>query len=820
MKRYTWIATIIGLALCGQPKPASAVDGNQVTEILQPFVQAHCVRCHGPDTQNAERRFDSLPPAIASDNVLVDYQDILDQLNLGQMPPEDEPQPSDAQRRLVVELLTSEIAQYHAATSGHERTGVLRRMNAREYKNTVSDLFQLNLTMFDPTLRFPKDQTLEHLDNVGSVLATSGFLLQRYLDAADAVVEKILAERSRPQTQTWTFSDNLHQQSEIDQVHRRTSRFEYLTLYDVRGADKHEGAYAPIHAFSEGVPHDGFYELRFEAEAVNRLHPYEDTFLGIDQSEALRLGIVAGNQAAGPLHKPQPIEPMLAQLDLADEKQWYTQRVWLDKGFTPRFTFENGLMDARSLWSRLIRRYPEDFAVGLKGIVDIRRAAITDGKLPQIRIYEIQIRGPLVEAWPSTQQQALLGNDANEILVSEQFSSPNALRAQLEQVARRAFRRPPTNDEIHRLTDLVATRQQAGRSELQAFGDAVKAILSSPHFIFLKPESQNSDYQLATKLSYFLWSSTPDAHLLQLAESAELSNPETFDAQVARMLDHDSAQNFVQDFVGSWLNLRSLGATPPDRDRFREFYHYDLGEAMHQETELYFMHLLRENLSADAFLDSDFTFVNKRLAQHYGIAFTGPNVFQKVALSDRRRGGLLGQASVLTVSANGIDTSPVVRGVWVLENLLGTPPAPPPPDVEPLDPDTRGATTIRDQLRKHREVASCNDCHRKIDPMGFALENFNPIGGWRDAYGRNLPIDASATLPGGREYQDIVGFKSHLLDEKPLFYRALVRKLLAYAHGRPMGPRDGPLVTAITDRMHEPEFGMRDVVQAVARSLK
>jgi hypothetical protein len=310
----------------------------------------------------------------------------------------------------------------------------------------------------------------------------------------------------------------------------------------------------------------------------------------------------------------------------------------------------------------------------------------------------------------------------------------------------------------------------------------------------------------------------PDQELLDLAASRQLLKPRILEAQVERMLKSRQSDAFVQGFLDSWLTLRELGSTPPDRSAFRAFYHYDLDSAMRKETQLFTRHLIDENLSIVHFLDSDFTFVNKRLAELYNLDPPKQKGFQRIALSDRRRGGLLGQASVLTVTANGIDTSPVVRGVWLLENILGTPPTPPPPDVEPLDPDIRGAKTIRDQLKKHREVAACFDCHRKIDPLGFALENFDPIGGWRETYGRRTKIDASGELPSGKSFRNIEGLKTILLEHKHEFARALTEKLLAYGIGRQIQPADRPHIDSINSELEKQGYGFRYLIKRVVVS--
>ncbi len=288
------------------------------------------------------------------------------------------------------------------------------------------------------------------------------------------------------------------------------------------------------------------------------------------------------------------------------------------------------------------------------------------------------------------------------------------------------------------------------------------------------------------------------------------------------MLQDSKSEAFVRDFLDTWLTLRELGASPPDRDKFGSFYQYDLGTAMRAETQLFTRHVLNENLPIANFIDADFTFVNKPLARHYGLSlpYDEPwgSQFRQVTLNDDRRGGLLGQASVLTVTANGVDTSPVVRGIWLLENILGTPPSPPPPDVEPLDPDVRGAVSIRDQLEKHRNVPSCYDCHRKIDPPGFALESFDAIGAWREKYSNKASIDASGELANGKKFADVSGFKQILLDQQDQFARALVEKLLAYSVGRLLDPLDRPHTDAILAATKPDGYRFRDIVHQVVQS--
>jgi len=820
--KYVKTLSIV-LAVLGVTQSAMADNvSKSFQEVVAPFLGHYCVVCHGSKKQKGDRRFDRISGKIVNNNSLVDLQDILDQLNLSEMPPEAARQPTVAERRAVILWLTQTIEDYHRTQEVRPQSAVLRRLNSREYRNSIRDLLHLNMKIFDPTITFPRDQLTEHLDTIGDTLVTSGALLQQYLNAAEVVVSKTVFPLEKPTVEKWTFRDGFHQQPEIDQVHRKSNGFRYMTLYDVVGADKPEGAYGPIHAFAEGVPHDGYYRIKLKAEALNRRHDYPVEFLGTDPDEPLRLGVVAGNKDAGTLHLMQPIEPLLAEIELADEQKWYTVRVWLDAGFTPRFTFRNGLMDVRSLWGKLAREYGDRFPKRkTKGIVDNRINGIIHGNLPQIRIYEIEIEGPFYDEWPTSGQRAVFGDDFNGTVDAETLAETN-VRQRLTEFASLAYRRPATEGEIDRILAVVNSRAAAGRTQLEAYCDGLTAILCSPGFLYLESAEEGGDlsmHALASRLSYFLWSSMPDRELRKLAMDGDQVGSVMLAKQVDRMLADEQSGQFIEGFLNSWLTMRDLGATPPDRTAFRSFYHYDLDSAMRQETRLFVRELIDHNLSIGNFLDSDFTFLNKRLADHYGIDVSfGGSDFQKVSLTDRRRGGLLGQASVLTVTANGIDTSPVVRGVWLLENILGTPPSSPPPDVEPIDPDVRGATTIRDQLVKHRSVASCNECHRKIDPLGFALENFDPVGRWRTSYGRDKKINASGLLSTGQKFKDVIDFKRLLLARKELFARALTTKLLAYSLGRHVSLSDRPHVDRIVAELDRRGNGFRDLIKLVATS--
>jgi hypothetical protein len=386
----------------------------------------------------------------------------------------------------------------------------------------------------------------------------------------------------------------------------------------------------------------------------------------------------------------------------------------------------------------------------------------------------------------------------------------------LEAFAEKAFRRAPLEGELAPIQRLVAGKLDEGVEPLHALQLGCQAILCSPGFLYLNlGEGELNEVAMASRLSYFLWSSPPDLALLKLAATGKLRSD--LSAQVTRMLADSRSDRFVRHFVRRWLDLDNIGTMPPSED-FLEYYRDNLETAMRKETETFFRHVLDNNLSLREFLDADYSFLNRELALHYGVEGVQGNELQRVSLKGSRRGGLLGHGAFLTASANGVDTSPVVRGIYVLEKLLGYTPPPPPPDVPAIEPDIRGAVTIREQLVKHRESATCAECHRKIDPLGFALENFDAIGGWRDKYEEKTPIDSAGKLPGGNLFRTVPEFRKLLVDRQDQFNRCLTEKLMTYALGRELEVGDRPSVDEILTELDGKKGGLRELIRLVILS--
>ena len=426
----------------------------------------------------------------------------------------------------------------------------------------------------------------------------------------------------------------------------------------------------------------------------------------------------------------------------------------------------------------------------------------------------------MVEQWPPPGQQAILGGKP---------FTPERTREILETFISRAYRRPVNAEDVDRLMAVVDKRRQEGRAPFEAMKDGLKSALCSPAFLYHAEPANDADggrklsaHALASRLSYFLWSTMPDAELARAAQTGDLLKQDVLLAQTRRLLASPRSEAFVTSFLDSWLSLRNLGDMAPDRGDFPDYYTQSLQPAMKRETQLFTRDLIDRNESIVRFLDADYTFANRPLARLYGMedavpAATG-HEFHRIKFTTPQRGGLLGQGSVLTVSANGVETSPVTRGVWLLENILGTPPAPPPDNVPPIDPDIRGATSMREILTKHRDNPACFECHRKIDPLGFALENFDPIGAWRTKYPKGAAIDTSGELPGGQKFQDVAGLKEVLVARKDQFARMLTERVLSYACGRRTEPLDRPAVGRIVKKLQHDSYGLRTLIEQVVLS--
>jgi hypothetical protein len=433
-------------------------------------------------------------------------------------------------------------------------------------------------------------------------------------------------------------------------------------------------------------------------------------------------------------------------------------------------------------------------------------------KGPVLRVWEIQVDGPHIEEWPPVGHEVLYGK------LSPQDLSSKIIGESLISFAKLAFRRPPLEGELEPILDMVQYKLKEGLPPLESLQLGFQTILSAPGFLYLNEGEGGLDgFSLASRLSYFLWSSMPDAELFELAEQGKLKDTDVLRGQVERMLADPKSKRLTSNFLRVWLELDNIGKMPPSRE-FVSFYRDNLESAMRKETELFFENVLRKNLPPRELLAANYSFINRELAEHYGISGVEGNEFRKVSFSGSERGGILGHGSFLTASANGVDTSPVVRGIYVMNKLLNYTPPPPPDDVPEIEPDVTGATTLREKLVKHRADASCAQCHKKIDPPGFALENYDAIGAWRENYDRKLEVDASGKLPNGKTFSSPNQFRNLVIEEKETFTRCLTKKLLTYGIGRKINSGDREAVNQIVEKMNQSEKGMKDLIKMIVLS--
>jgi hypothetical protein len=846
-------------------------------KLVQQFLGKYCSECHDADVQKGDRNFDKFALPLKTMPELLDARDIIEQLTLREMPPKKADQPSNDERLAMIRVLRDgTLAAQSKIQSSGSRT-VLRRLSSREYENTLAVLFGRRVDTLGLTADFPKEKTMQHMDTIGKSLVTSGFLVDQYFQSANRVVEARLGKPVMEPKQ-WHFDKHFVQYEELQGPHKEVFNFRYLNIYEQPNTDTRQGSYGHIEDFLKGVPVAGLYDLEVEAQAMHRDTHYDPKIFGIDFSEPFILGVVPGDITKGHIHYPQPIEPLLASTTVPDDKPTPLKfRVWLEAGQTPRFIFPNGPYESRASVITVNQRYKDEFQGKTKSADVSRSVLLREGKLPHIRISDIKINGPVTEKNGSAEEVAVFGKEG--------FQAERALD-QLNAFAEKAYRRPLTDEDRKPIRTMYEKRIAEKAEPRQAALDTLKLILCSPSFLYFSEITDESEkklkpYDLATRLSYALWAMPPDDALLASAKSGKLTQDAELKKQIQRMLDDERLGGFVNGFLDSWLNLRDLGSQPPPRETNRAYYAEDLPDSMKTEARLFFRDLLKSNGSVAQFIDADHTFVDKKLAKLYDLPEKDKlrlaDGFKKVSLKgDNHRGGLLGMAAVLTVSANGVETSPVTRGVWVTENILGVPP-PPPPDVVPaIDTDVTGTKTIRDRLAKHRADPVCAECHRRIDPFGFSLESFDAVGRWRVNYAKpgnsasaapknakapepkndqppaakeikapepktNQPtdpkagkppgpnsgkaptpgnakpsapkVDPSGELPSGETYEDFASFKKLIGDTRQdLFTRHLIRQFLTYSTGRRMEFADQIVIDQLQEKLKKQGLGLRTLM--------
>jgi len=774
------------------------------------FLTANCLKCHGPEKQKGDFRVDKLEWPIASAARAEEWRVIAERVAAGEMPPKKDATPPPA-KDIASALAAINTELSRAAVAFKDQIGsdgAFRRLNRMQYQNTINDLLG---THSELATMLPRDATGRFgFDRIGSALHMSGEQIQNYMAVAEYA---LLSAMPRPEDLA---------KPELKKI------VGIPKLIAFNGEKKKDEPRKDLKAMPDGgfVSFKGAIEYtNLKTSTVGRYHYKLRVAHGAYQSpDHTVYARIASGETTLAFLESKPGAPVVSEFE-----------IWLSGG-----------------------------NISVAPLLDIPhrppfRRDWSDYTGAGLLVQSIELEGPFIDEWPprgrvllfgdlplkekggsgrSFADKAPQGKDNKSVGASSANPAADANKL-LTAFLPKAFRRPVTPEEVAKFTKIVTEHMaKSGKDSKNAFHDAMilayTIALSSPDFLFLQePKGKLNDYAIACRLSYFLTGSMPDDALFAAAKEGKLKNPEGRLAEARRLLDAPSAQFFIRDFVDQWLDLRDIDATLPDQKMYPEFDPV-IKDAMVQETRLFFAEILKNDLSIANFVDSDWTFLNSRLASHYGISGVEGVEMRKVTLpKDCLRGGVLTQASVLKVTANGSVTSPVKRGKWILEQLIGRPPPPPPPNVAAIESDVRGTTTIREQLAKHRQDVSCNSCHVSLDPHGFALESFDVIGGFRTKYrvmgkvGTSVPkaeyklgpdVQAADVLPDGRSFKTVSEYKKLLLTDSEQIARALTEKMLVYALGRDFTFADHQTIREIVADLKKKNYGLRTLVMDVVQS--
>lgn len=833
------------LALVSAP-PASAADKGR-----EAFLDQYCIECHDADTKKGNLDLTSLKFDLKNPKPFAEWVKVHDRVRDGEMPPKKKKtQPAQEEvKTFLKDLAQPMVAADQERTTKEGRT-TWRRMNRLEYENTLRDL--LSAPWLQIKDKLPEDGEASRFNKIGDALDVSHVQMARYLGAADYALREVMASQlSRPESKTkryYTRSDSsLVRRMKFSEFNRSPERATFPVLGtqaqpDVRAgtAPPTVGAKDPKVREQEAIgtvassyepielkftvfkaPMSGHYKLRFSGYSV---------WVGPGPAKSWwrpNLDVVSKGRRPEPVTIYSELPPrqlrLLGSFDFGVEPTVQEIDTYLLKGELIRY-------DA----VRLFRSRPPAFHNPL---------ATHEGQ-PGLAMQWMEVQGPILESWPLPGHRVLFDDlpvfrkDKNakvEVISKNPADAERLLRRFMQ----RAYREPFADQDVQRFLRVIEAARKAGSDFADSMIAGYTAVLCSPKFVCLEEKPGRLDNAaVATRLSCFLWNSAPDDEL----RAADLSKPEVLRAQTERLLADARARRFVDAFLDYWLDLRKANATSPDATLYPDYYLDDLlVESATQETQLFFAELLKNNLPARHLVASDFAMLNERLAAHYGLPAVDGVKLQRISLpKDSPRGGLMTQASVLKVTANGTTTSPVQRGAWIMERLLGKPPPPPPASVPAIEPDTRGAHTIREQLAAHRKLETCAACHAKIDPAGFALESFDVMGGWRDTYralgeggtpppgyGKNgqpftfhpaQPVDASGTLPDGRNFKDIRELKKLLLADEDQIARNLLRQLVTYATGAPVQFGDRPAIEQMLAATKAEGHGVKSLIHQIVQS--
>ncbi len=770
-----------------RPAQAPRVPAGPVA--FKEMLDRYCVGCH-----NQRLALPAGAPLVLDTANLADpgadaatWERVVRKLGVGAMPPQGSPTPGHAELSRFRDAIIAEL-DAAAARRNNPGTKVLHRLNRTEYANAVHDLLGVTVDVAD---LLPSDGGEFGFDNIATALTTSPLLLERYLTAGLRIAELAVGDaHAEPGTATFTISTVVTQDKHVEGLPLGT-----------------RGGMLVRHVF----PADGEYVF-----SGRLLKTVAEGLVGVEGHETPHLFIVTvdGRKVfEAPIGGKADHEKAKANTPVAREEfdeRMTSPRVRVTAGpHDVGFTFVERPAQEQNAWKPSLRASQE--AHNPSGQPRLRNGII-EGPYNPTGISASPSRERLFVCTPRTA--------AEEPACAERI---------LSTVARRAFRRPVTKADLAPPLAIYDGERKAGGDFDAGIRAGLARILTSPSFLFRSEQDQSnlragtahriSELELASRLSFFLWSSIPDDELLNLAIAGRLRAPGVLDGQVRRMIADSRADAMMTAFTGQWLQLRNLDKVTPDLLMFPDFDD-NVRQALRRETELLFASIVRENRSALALLDADYTFLNERLARHYGIRGVYGSRFRRVPIEDPNRRGLLGHGSILAMTAVATRTSPVLRGKYIISNLMNTPPLPPPavvPDLEESAHKDR-PSTVREQLERHRANPTCASCHRNIDPVGFALENFDAVGQWRTETREGLPIDTAGVLADGTKVDGPAALRRALLDRPDVFVGTVTEKMLIYALGRGLEPVDMPVVRAIVGNAAKHDYALQSIVLGIVNS--
>lgn len=759
-----WLTAVLAVALMVTGRDADAIDwtkrDKEFQEMIQPILKKVCLDCHAgaeADGGLVLSHFQSAKSVLKEKST---WDRVIQRVELGDMPPKDAEPMTDADRKKLIDWLKSTMTDFDCGKTPNPGSVTIRRLNRQEYRNTIRALFKYD---YEPAAGFPGDDVGYGFDNIGDVLTLPPLLMEKYLTAAEEISKAvIMAPEPGPSFEAIRKPSQLTASSGGKGDATRFTFYSNGTI-----------------TFDEVVPWRGNYTLEMGMSGTAAMGEYPKLTVSVDDKK---------------------VKDIVVQTEAAESPITFTVPLRLKAG---KRKFELNFGNDKYIEGK-------------------------DGKPNQdinLFIYDLKITGqeaskPIPEdLLPKIHKEIVTAVPGNTTSVA------SAARDVLKKIASRAFRRPVSESELKRLVTLVEKVVESGDSYEAGLQAALQAILISPNFLFKVEFPADrltaeypliSEYELATRLSYFLWTSTPDQELLSLAAKKQLRDPEVLRKQIDRMIKDDRSKDFVSNFAGQWLTLRKLDDFAPNSNMFPQ-WNDEIRDLARKETYYFFWSVMREDMSVMRLLDADFTYLNEKLARFYGIPGVEGDAFKMVKLTGQPRMGILTHASVLAVTSNPTRTSPVKRGKWILDNILGTPPPPAPPGVPELE-KTELTGTLRQRIEQHRANPACASCHKIMDPLGLALENYDAVGRWRTT-DQGSPIDSAGELPGGDKVKNAGDLIRTLRDKSSAkFVRCLTEKLMIYSLGRGLEYYDRCAVDKIQAKIAKDGYRFQSLIYEIVTS--